>query len=257
MVMYTGSPEAILSNVVIALCYNYTMPCFLHISQMLTHHQCDVSWLSLWTSLDKRNNSGNFWENIQLKFENTLPPVKYLVTGQLHQGAFASVPSRIMSLTSYVSTWRHMIWVCSSLVKSCAKSWVQSTVRRQKRLWTAGENFYSPYLLGRHLNPTPAARRVKLLNRVGHVLLLPLLIYLSPSSSPPLHSSLFHLLFPLGWERGRLCLCHGPVVLARPNGMLWECSHWNVGKWGRESHGRNNLGSGAFPCRLCFQAGFH
>lgn len=100
VIMYSGSPEALLSNVVITLCYNYTRPCFLHISQMLIHHQDDVSWLSLWTSLDKRSNSGNFWENIQLKFETTLSPVKYFVTGQLHQAAFVSVPSRIMSLTS-------------------------------------------------------------------------------------------------------------------------------------------------------------
>jgi hypothetical protein len=77
------STKAVLSNVVMALCYNYTGPCFLHITQMLIY-QPGVSWQSFWTSLDQHSNSGNlrnFWGNIQLKFENVLP-VQYSLIGK-------------------------------------------------------------------------------------------------------------------------------------------------------------------------------
>ena len=46
-------------------------PCFLHISQMLIQ-QGGVSWQSLWTSLDKWNNSGNPEELLREYIANIL-----------------------------------------------------------------------------------------------------------------------------------------------------------------------------------------
>lgn len=146
-----------------------------------------------------------------------------------------------------------MGWVCSSWVEPCARprGSIQS-IKRERRLWTAGENSSSPSLPDRLLNPIPHPR--------GECL-----IVFSPSLSLFLFLSLSCPIFPLLWRwggLGRLCHGHRPGVLARPNGMLRQCSHWNPGKWGAKTLqetvplGRS-VGCGTFPCRLCFQAVFH
>lgn len=120
-------------------------------------------------------------------------------------------------LLQYVSTWRHMIWVCSSLVPNPGFNPKYQKTKKTLNCW---RKFLQPLLPRQAPISHTTFQESEVAQSCRHVLLFPLPQYPFPSPSPPLYS-LFHLFFPLGWRRGRLCLCHEPVVLARPNRMLW------------------------------------